>query len=136
LPRRPHAAQADADDKDDDVEVRLEDQQRINAFGRLNGRMHDIEEDVKAKQSQYDLLDDAANEIILADDDEPIRYAFGECYLEMTKDQADEMLEKQKGAVEDEINGHKGELKKIQEQLEDLKAKLYGRFGTNINLEE
>jgi len=127
--------QADDDDKDD-VEVRLEDQQRINAFGRLNGRMHDIEEDVKAKQSQYDLLDDAANEIILADDDEPIRYAFGECYLEMTKDQADEMLEKQKGAVEDEINGLKAELKKIQEQLDDLKAKLYGRFGKNINLEE
>ena len=57
----------------DDVEVRLEDQQHINTFGRLNGRMHDVEDDLKAKQSQYDLLDDAANEIILADDDEPIR---------------------------------------------------------------
>ena len=116
--------------------MRLEDQQRINAFGRLNGRMHDLEEDVKAKQSQYDLLDDAANEIILADDDEPIRYACGECYLELTKDQADEMLEKQKGEVEEEINGCKAELKSIQETLDELKSKLYGRFGKNINLEE
>ena len=63
-----------ADDKDD-VEVRLEDQQHINQFGRLNQRMHELEDDLKAKQSQYELLDDAANEIILADDDEPIRCA-------------------------------------------------------------
>ena len=63
-----------SDDKDD-VEVRLEDQQRINMFGRLNGRLHDVEDDLKAKQSQFELLDDAANEIILADDEEPIMCA-------------------------------------------------------------
>lgn len=55
--------------------MRLEDQQHINQFGRLNQRMHELEDDLKAKQSQYELLDDAANEIILADDDEPIRCA-------------------------------------------------------------
>ena len=58
---------------DDDVTVRLEDQQRINQFGRLNGRIHDLEDDIKAKNSEFELLDDAANEIILADDDEPVR---------------------------------------------------------------
>merc|ERR1719240_1040572 len=117
---------------DDDVEVRLEDQQRINTFGRLNGRLHDLEDDLKAKQSQYELLDDAANEIILADDEEPIRDAFGECYLELTKDQADEMLEKQKGQIEEEMSAIKAELKSTQDTLSDLKAKLYGRFGKNI----
>ena len=35
--------------------------------------MHDLEEDIKEKVSKSELLDDAANEIILADDDEPIR---------------------------------------------------------------
>ena len=53
--------------------VRLEDQQHINAFGRLNGRMHDLEDDLKAKQSKHELLDDAQNELILADDDEIVR---------------------------------------------------------------
>ena len=57
----------------DDVEVRLEDQQRINAFGRLNGRMHELEDDLKKASSEHELLDDAANELILADDDEPVR---------------------------------------------------------------
>merc|ERR1711939_747215 len=72
---------------EEDVEVRLEDQRAINTFGRLNTRMHELEEELKEKRSQYDQIDDASNEIILADDDEPIRYAFGECYYEVTKDQ-------------------------------------------------
>ena len=53
--------------------MRLEDQQNINQFGRLNQRLHDLEDDLKAKQSKHELLDDASNEIILADDDEPVR---------------------------------------------------------------
>ena len=58
---------------DDDVEVRWEDQQKICTFGRLNTRMHDIEEDIKEKRTKAELLEDAANELILADDDDPIR---------------------------------------------------------------
>lgn len=123
-------------DDADDVEVRLEDQQRINAFGRLNGRLHELEDELKAKQSEHELLDDAANELILADDDEPVRYAFGECYFEATKDQAEELLEKQKEVKEEEIEKLKEELKGVADNLADLKSKLYGRFGKNINLEE
>ena len=58
---------------EDDVEVRWEDQQKINTFGRLNTRMHELEDELKEKSSKSELLDDAANEMILADDDEPIR---------------------------------------------------------------
>ena len=61
---------------------------------------------------------------------------FGECYFEMTKDQADERLELEKGKVEEEMNGLKAELSNITNTLSDLKSKLYGRFGKNINLEE
>lgn len=61
---------------------------------------------------------------------------FGECYFEMTKDQADERLEVEKGKVEEEMNGLKAELNNITNTLSDLKTKLYGRFGKNINLEE
>merc|ERR1719217_424809 len=114
------------EDEDDDVEVRLEDQQRINQFGRLNGRLHDLEDDLKAKQSKHELLDDAANELILADDDEPVRFAFGECYYEVTKDQADELLEAQKEKIEKEVEGLKEELGTIKDTLSDLKSALYG----------
>merc|ERR1719473_354301 len=110
-------------DDGDDIQVRLEDQQHINQFGRLNGRQHE-------------LLDDAANEIILADDDEPVRYAFGECYYEVTKDRAEELLDEQKDKVAEEMKVIEEELSNVKSTLADLKSKLYGRFGKNINLEE
>ena len=37
--------------------------------------MHELEDEIKEKRSQHDQLDDAANELILADDDEPVRCA-------------------------------------------------------------
>ena len=66
----------------------------------------------------------------------PRRYAFGECYYEVSKDRADELLEEQKDKVQEEIDGLKVELSKVVDTLADLKAALYGRFGSNINLEE
>ena len=36
---------------DDDVQVRREDQEHINQFGRLNQRMHDLNDDLKAMAS-------------------------------------------------------------------------------------
>lgn len=55
------------------MEVRLQDQKAINTFGRLNTRLHELREELKEKASLHDQLDDAANELILADDDEPVR---------------------------------------------------------------
>merc|ERR1712166_1384031 len=120
----------------DDVEVRPEDQKAINSFGRLNNRKHDIEDEIKEKQSLHDLLDDASNEMILADEDEPVRYGFGECYFECNKDQAEELLDKQKEDTVKDIAVLNGELNGIHDTLSGLMTQLYGRFGSNINLEE
>merc|ERR1711865_794810 len=120
----------------DDVEVRPEDQKAINSFGRLNNRKHDIEDEIKEKQSFHDLLDDASNEMILADEDEPVRHGFGECYFECNKDQAEELLDKQKEDTVKDIAVLNGELNGIHDTLSGLKTQLYGRFGSNINLEE
>jgi len=98
--------------------------------------LHDLEDDLKTKQAEHELLDDAANEIILADDDEPVRYAFGECYYEVTKDAADELLESQKEKVAGEVSKLEEELRSVRATLADLKSKLYARFGKGINLEE
>ena len=54
----------------------------------------------------------------------------------MTKDQADELLEKQKEGIQDEASALEDELNGIQNTLATLKKQLYGRFGSNINLEE
>ena len=54
------------------------------------------------------------------------RYLFGECFFELSKDSTDEMLEKQKSEVQEQIDSHKAELLTIRETLADLKGKLYG----------
>ena len=64
------------------------------------------------------------------------RYAFGECYYEVTKDQAEELLEEQKDKVAAEVAKLEEEMSNVRSTLGDLKAALYGRFGKNINLEE
>ena len=61
--------------------MRPEDQRAINSFGRLNNRKHDIEDEIKEKQSFHDLLDDASNEMILADEDEPVRHVPPVCIV-------------------------------------------------------
>ena len=121
---------------EEDVEVRLEDQKKINTFGRLNTRMHELEDDLKAKNGELELLDDAQNELILADDDEPIRYTFGDAYFQVNKDQADELLDAQKDKLGEEIAALQTELAGIRGTLSELKTALYSRFGGNINLEE
>lgn len=132
--------------------MRPEDQRAINTFGRLNNRKHDIEDEIKEKQSFHDLLDDASNEMILADEDEPVRYVppfltvpacavhllsrpclpghrygFGECYFECNKDQAEELLDKQKEDTVKEIAVLNGELNGIHDTLSGLKTQLCAR---------
>ena len=64
------------------------------------------------------------------------RYAFGECYYEVTKDQAEELLDSRKEKIEAESQGVEDEIATIKGTLAQLKTQLYGRFGKNINLEE
>ena len=54
----------------------------------------------------------------------------------MTKDQAEELLDAHKEKVAEEVSSLEAEISSIKISLGDLKSKLYGRFGKNINLEE
>ena len=54
----------------------------------------------------------------------------------MTKDQCEELLDEQKDRVAEEIAALEEQVSGIKSSLTDLKSKLYGRFGKNINLEE
>ncbi|GLJ08450.1 hypothetical protein SUGI_0089040 [Cryptomeria japonica] len=68
-----------------DTEVTWEDQQNINKFGRLNNRFHELEDEIKAKKEMTENLEDASNELILADE-EIVRFQLGEVFSHMPKD--------------------------------------------------
>ena len=61
------AAVARAEDLPD-VDVRPEDQNMINEFSRLNGRLHEIQVDIKGIEEKLEHLEDATTELMMGGD--------------------------------------------------------------------
>ena len=62
--------------KEDDpgmVEVRREDQQRINKFSACNRQMQELSDEEKTLKEDLQNLQDATDELLLADDDEMVK---------------------------------------------------------------
>lgn len=67
--------------QDSDVHISFEDQQKINKFARLNAKVEDIKDELKVKQNDVKNLDEAVEELGLADDTEKIPYLVGEVFI-------------------------------------------------------
>ncbi|WIA36139.1 hypothetical protein OEZ86_007486 [Tetradesmus obliquus] len=117
------------------VSVTWEDQQNINKFSNLYSRLGDIEQQLKEQKKLLDNLDDASAELMLADDDEPVRMRVGECFWGIDKTAAEEKLE----ALTEEAQQHYRQLEQQmadgQQQLGELRTQLYARLGDSINLD-
>mmetsp|Transcript_346 Transcript_346/g.798 ORF Transcript_346/g.798 Transcript_346/m.798 type:complete len:128 (-) Transcript_346:126-509(-) len=116
-------------------QVTKEDQDYINSFGRLNNQFHEIQGKIKAKKKYAEDLEDASNELMLADG-ETVKYSYGWVFVHMTDDTAEEKLQEAAEEVEQDISALEGEMGDVKTKMEDLKTKLYSKFGTAINLEE
>ena len=82
---------------DKEVHISLEDQQKINKFARLNSRLEDLKDDLKAKQEETKTLEDASGDLMmLEDDDEKVPYQIGEVFVYLTQDEAQEKIETSK----------------------------------------
>jgi prefoldin subunit 4 len=55
------------------VEVRREDQQRINKFSACNRQMQELTADESTLKQDLQNLQDATDELLLADDDEMVK---------------------------------------------------------------
>ncbi|KDN67371.1 putative prefoldin subunit [Colletotrichum sublineola] len=148
---------ADEESIGDEVEVRREDQDKINKFSRLHQRELLIEEELKNKnvrripllgqktvsnrrgamQKEKEELDDLSTELELAEEDEavPDRYKIGDAYFHVPQPQAIEMLEQASAKIEEDVEGLESKLETIKEEMTQLKVELYARFGKSINLE-
>lgn len=117
------------------IEVTIDDQNHINSFNKLNNRMHELEAQVAAKKKLLEELEDASNELMLSDE-ETVRYVVGACFVHIDKDDSEQRLQ----TFTDLLNGEVADLGKqldgIKEEMKQLKALLYGKFGKSINLEE
>merc|ERR1712065_15885 len=78
---------------------------------------------------------DAADEMELADDDEPVKYLVGEVYFNLSKDDAEAKLLAATEELEAKLAGLKTALEKVDATMAKLKSTLYAKFQNTINLE-
>uniref|UniRef100_A0ABI7WDZ5 Prefoldin subunit 4 n=1 Tax=Felis catus TaxID=9685 RepID=A0ABI7WDZ5_FELCA len=129
-PAQGHAAAAE------DVNVTFEDQQKINKFARNTSRITELKEEIEVKKKQLQNLEDACEDIMLADDDcLMIPYQIGDVFISHSQEETQEMLEEAKKNLQEEIDALEARVESIQRVLADLKVQLYAKFGSNINLE-
>lgn len=120
----------------EDVNVTFEDQQKINKFARNTSRITELKEEIEVKKKQLQNLEDACEDIMLADDDcLMIPYQIGDVFISHSQEETQEMLEEAKKNLQEEIDALESRVASIQRVLADLKVQLYAKFGSNINLE-
>ncbi|KAF7137367.1 hypothetical protein RHSIM_Rhsim07G0074100 [Rhododendron simsii] len=118
-----------------ETEVTWEDQQNINKFGRLNNRLHELEDEIKIAKETNENLEDSSNELILTDE-EVVRFQIGEVFAHVPKEEVEGRIELMKEANGKNLEKLEQEKDSIVAQMADLKKILYGKFKDSINLEE
>ncbi|GMI84639.1 PREFOLDIN 4, ABI3-interacting protein 3 [Hibiscus trionum] len=118
-----------------ETEVTWEDQQNINKFGRLNNRLHELEDEIKVAKEAIDNLEDASNELILTDE-EVVRFQIGEVFAHVPKEDVETRIEEMKEVSSKNLEKLEEEKESVVAQMAELKKVLYGKFKDSINLEE
>lgn len=115
----------------------MEDQQKINRFANLNAKLEDLKEDLKIRKNELTNIEEAIDEIELADDtdDNKIPFLIGEVFVLNSVTKTQELLQETREKKIKEIKEIEVKSKDIQDKMSDLKSQLYVRFGKNIYLE-
>ena len=74
----------------DEPEVRAEDQEQINEFGRMNNRLLELRADIKQLKADSEKLDDANTELMMASEAGRTMLLMGEAFVEVSEDYATE----------------------------------------------
>ncbi|KAF7533234.1 hypothetical protein G7054_g7277 [Neopestalotiopsis clavispora] len=124
----------------DEVEVRREDQDKINKFSRLHQKELKIQEALDVKnssvlQKEKEELDDITTELELADEDDLVPYKIGDAFFHVSLEQAQEMLATSTSNIEEEVSALEDKMGTVKDEMTQLKVELYARFGRSINLE-
>ncbi|KAH7556054.1 hypothetical protein BM1_06580 [Bipolaris maydis] len=138
MQRRMLTKDDEASAQSEDLEVRREDQEKINRFSSLHQKEEILEEELRAKiqsQKEKEDLEEISGELELVDEEEKVPYKVGDCFISLPQPQVLELLSSSTETIEGEVDALKTKLEGIQEEMGELKKALYGRFGRSINLE-
>lgn len=123
-----------AEATEDQVDVRFEDQEKINEFGKLNNRLLEVRAEITQHKTDAEKLEDANAELMMASGDK-VMLLIGQCFLEVDEDYANSYCETKQLKLEDAVKTLSEEESVIVQRQKELKKDLYGRFKDSINLE-
>lgn len=63
------------------------------------------------------------------------RYKIGDTFFTLPVPEVQELLSSSVEKIDDEVSTLESRIGELNEEMQDLKAELYGRFGRSINLE-
>lgn len=122
-------------DTETDVQVTTEDQEMINNFARQNARLEDATEEMKQLEKELRNLEDAADEVMMSEDDMTVPYQLGDVFINMDPEETQHMIERAKEQNKSRAKVLEEEIRTIKNIMAELKSQLYKKFGNNINLE-
>ncbi|KAJ4458467.1 putative prefoldin subunit 4 [Paratrimastix pyriformis] len=127
-----------AREDENDVQVTWEDQKMICTFSQKNARAHELSAEIESLEAKSKNWQDAVDEFMMPEQDEQthFRVLYAETFLHLPKDNAERLIEAKKAAIDEDVERLKGERSALQRELAVLKATLYGKFKSSINLEE
>ncbi|CAK60618.1 unnamed protein product (macronuclear) [Paramecium tetraurelia] len=120
----------------DNIEVDRQDQQKINTFSRLNMQYHELIRLNQARKDELTRLSDGKDEMELMDDDEKIPFKFGDSFIRVSVDKARTLIDEQVANVKKQFEEDTKKIEETHKQMNNLKAKLYAKFGSQINLDD
>jgi len=124
------------DEAEDGAEVTWEDQQRINAFSKLNTRLKALEEKIDVLKHEKEALDDLSSELFLDESGALVMYRVGEAFLHIPHSRALKRLERDQAQLDKELENLASSSEDIDKEMKELKLTLYAKFGRAINLDE
>ena len=119
-------------------QVRLEDQRMINEFGLNVQRMEELNNEVSDLKADYEAMEDIEDEMLLSSgssNDSLRRIKMGDGFVHVDEEYFDTFIEQMQEKVKDKMKKLTEELATLTARQSELKKILYGRFGSNINLE-
>lgn len=119
----------DRHDERPDVLMNVRDKDDINKFSAHLTRRNDLRARIARKKKLIEVHEDAADELIIMDDDDQVYYNVGDVFIMDTKTSVDTVLERTKEEVTREVAVHEDELATIESEMVTLKASLYAKFG-------
>ncbi|KAI9660530.1 MAG: hypothetical protein M1821_009881 [Bathelium mastoideum] len=129
MQRRMLSKEDEATTGGEDIEVRREDQDKINRFSRLHQRELNLVEELKSKEKEKEDLEEVSTELELADEDTKIPYKIGDSFISLPPAEAQELLAESTQRLETGVTELEEKLSLLREEMDELKVSLYARFA-------